>query len=182
MLTKRNDGDLPVPFETGEGLAEEHVTRARALKLLGAMGATGAFALFTGGTAEAGERDRRRRRRRRRRRIRQRRNNITTNTDNSTIDFGDNLVDANLPVTRTVEVTNNGDVPVTVRPVVGDGFTLLDADGNEIANGDTIRIPANDTVELDVVLTELVDSGTLKLVDVRDGVVLETVDLVADLL
>ena len=180
-MTKRNDGDLPVPFEQGEGLAETPVSRARAIKLLGAMGATGAFALFTGGTAEAGERDRRRRRRRRRRARLRRQRNVTTNTENSTIDFGDVSV-VDLPVTRPVTVTNNGDVPVTVRPVVGDGFTLVDADGNEIADGDTIRIPAKDSVQLDVVLTELVSSGTLELVDVRDGLVLETVDLVADVL
>ena len=173
---KRNDGELPVPLE---GLAEERITRARAIKLAGAMGATGAFALLLPDEADA--LTRRQRRRRRRRRIRQRRNNVTTNTENSTIDFGDVSV-IDLPVTRPVTITNNGDVPVTVRPVVGDGFTLVDADGNEIADGDTIRIPANDSVQLDVILTELVQSGTLELVDVRDGLVLETVDLVADVL
>ena len=177
MLTKRNDGDLPAPLE---GLAEERITRARAIKLAGATITAGGLAMFLG-TDEADALTRRQRRRRRRRRIRQRRNNVTTNTENSTIDFGDVSV-VELPVTRTVTVTNNGDVPVTVRPVVGDGFTLLDADGNEIADDDTIRIPANDAVELDVVLTELVSSGTLELVDVRDGLVLETVDLVADVL
>ena len=123
MLMKRNDGELPVPLE---GLAEERITRARAIKLAGAMGATGAFALLLPDEADA--LTRRQRRRRRRRRIRQRRNNVTTNTENSTIDFGDVSV-VELPVTRTVTVTNNGDVPVTVRPVVGDGFTRLDADG-----------------------------------------------------
>ncbi len=182
-----SDFYLPVPFEPGEGLAEERVTRARAIKLLGAMGATGAFALFTGGTAEAGERDRRRRRRRRRRLRRRRQNNVTTN--NSTVDFGDNLVDADLlggPITRDIEVANNSDVPVTIRRELVDanGFTLLDASGTPIANGSTIRIPANGTRDITVGLTDLLGSGlqtgTLRLVDARDGLVLETIDLVAD--
>jgi hypothetical protein len=180
MLMKRNDGDLPVPFEPGEGLAEERITRARAIKLAGAMGAAGAFALFTGGAAEAGERDRRRRRRRlRRRRIRQRRNNITTNTDNSTIDFGDvDLGDLlNLPVER-VEVFNNGETPVTLNPtVVGRGFTLVD--------DAPITIGAGESEFVDVTVTRLLTDGAagqLKLVDARDNVVLETVDLLADVL
>ena len=172
---KRNDGDLPGPLE---GLADQPITRARAIKLAGAMVGTGAFALLLPDEADALTRRQRRRRRRRRRRARLRRQrNVTTNTENSTIDFGDVTA---LPDSETVTVTNNGDVPVTVRPVVGDGFTLLDADGNEIADGDTIRIPANDSVDLVLRLDELVSSGTLQLVDVRDGLVLETVDLVAD--
>jgi Abnormal spindle-like microcephaly-assoc'd, ASPM-SPD-2-Hydin len=175
MLMKRNDGDLPVPFETGEGLAEERITRARAIKLAGAMGATGAFALFAGGTAEAGERDRRRRRRRRRRaRLRRQRNVTTTNTDNGVVNFGNTTVGA--PVTRFVEVKNNGPDSVTLEPtLVGDGFSLVNTDPIEIASGDTVRIP----VVLNA-LEEGVQTGTLRLVDARDGLLLEVVDLVGD--
>lgn len=169
-MTKRNDGGLPVPLE---GVAETPVTRARAIKLFGAMGAAGAFAAFTGGTAEAGERDRRRRRRRRRRRIRrQRQNNVTT--DQSTVNFGDTTLGA--PVTRTVEVTNDGNTPVTIDPqLIGDGFTLLDTD--------PIVVDAGETRLVDVVFNPLrdgVSTGTLRLVDARDGLVLEVVDLVGN--
>ena len=181
MTTKRNEGDLPAPIE---GIAEQPITRARAIKLLGAMGATGAFALVAGGTAEA--RPNRRRRRLRRRRIRrQRQRNVRTDAENSTINF--EVADlAELPLTREVRLINTGDTPVTVRPeLVGDGFTLLRTDGTEIANGDTVRIPANAERAVRVRLTELLggaSTGTLRLVDARDGLVLETVDLAADLL
>jgi hypothetical protein len=179
LLMKRNDGDLPAPFEPGEGLADKPITRSRAMKLFGAMGATGAFALFTGGTAEAGERDRRRRRRRRRRLRRRRRNVTTTNntTDNSTVNFGDSLVGT--PVTETVEVTNNGDTPVTIRPeIAGDGFSLVDSSEitllpGETADVDVVFLPnANDVGQ--------VTTGTLKLVDVDDGLVLEDIELLGN--
>jgi hypothetical protein len=168
MLTKRNDGDLPVPFETGEGLAEEHVTRARALKLLGAMGATGAFALFTGGTAEAGERDRRRRRRRRRRRMlrarRRRQNNVTTDTSIVNITTPGGVV----PVT----VTNNGTTPVTITPqLVGDGFSLVNADDAEF------ELLPGATRLVEVTGTNLAGDGVLNIRDASDDLILEVVDL-----
>ena len=170
---KRNDGDLPVPLE---GLAEERITRARAIKLAGAAVAGGAFSIFWGAdVAEA--RPNRRRRRRRRRRLRRRRRNVTTTnntTDNSTVNFGDSLVGT--PVTETVEVTNNGDTPVTIRPeIAGDGFSLVDSSEitllpGETADVDVVFLPnANDVGQ--------VTTGTLKLVDVDDGLVLENIEL-----
>jgi hypothetical protein len=172
MLKKRNDGDLPVPFEPGEGLAEERVTRARAIKLLGAMGATGAFALFTGGTAEAGERDRRRRRRRRRRLRRRRRNVTTTNTttETSTVNFGSPLAPTTVPVT----IANNGPDDVTLKPtIVGEGFSLANTDPITIKAGDTAVLP----VTFDPRNIDGAQTGNLKLVDVADKVVLEDIDL-----
>lgn len=179
-MNKRNPlerGGVPAVREDTEAvgfsdLADAPVTRARAIKLLGATAATGAFALVAGGTAEAGERDRRRRRRRRRRRARLRRQrNITTNNENSTIDLG--------PVTigdeRFVEVTNEGDVPVTLDPqLIGDDFSLVNTGNIPIAPGDTVRIP----VVVDA-LTGGTANGTLRLLDARDGLLLEEVRLVA---
>lgn len=169
MAMKRNDGDLPVPLE---GLADRPVTRARALKLLGATATAGAFAAFTGGAAEAGDRDRRRRRRRRlrKRRARQRRQAAVT-SEQPTINFGNTTVGT--PLTENVVVTNNGDTPVTIDPtVVGDGFTLLDAGNITLQPGETVRIP----VVLNA-LEEGVQTGTIRLLDARDGLLLETVGL-----
>jgi hypothetical protein len=170
LLMKRNDGGLPVPLE---GPAEERITRARAIKLAGAMVGTGAFALLLPDEADAASRRQRRRRRLRRRRARQRRQNNVT-SEESTINFGDTLVDA--PVTRFVEVTNNGPDSVTLEPtLVGDGFSLVNTDPITVASGDTVRIP----VVLDA-LEEGIQTGTLRLVDARDGLLLEAVDLVGD--
>jgi hypothetical protein len=174
MLKKRNDGDLPVPFEPGEGLAEERVTRARAIKLLGAIGATGAFALFTGGPADALTRAQRRRRRRRRLR-RRRRNVTTTNTsstgDTSTVTFGDSLV--GVPATETVTIENIGPDEVTITPeLVGGNFSLV--------NTDPITIAGGETAKLDVIFNPLSvgdKTGTLRLLDDSDDLVLEVIEL-----
>jgi hypothetical protein len=172
---KRDDGGLPAPLE---GLAEERITRARAIKLAGATITAGALALVLPDDADAlTRRQRRQRRRRRKRRIRQRRNNIRTDTENSTVDFGDvditNL--ANLPV-RRVEVFNDGNTPVTLNPtVVGEGFTLVD--------DAPITIGAGESEFVDVTVTRLLTDGAagqLKLVDADDNVVLETLDLTVD--
>jgi len=163
---KRNDGDLPVPFER---IAEERITRARAIKLAGAMGATGAFALFTGGTAEARP-NRRRRRRRRRRRQR------AVTSDQSTINFGDTIL--NVPATEFVTITNEGDTPVTINPtLVGDGFTLGDLSGLDLT------LEAGESVKIPVILNALeegVKTGKLRILDARDGLVLEVVELVGE--
>ncbi len=167
MLTKRNDGDLPVPFE---GIAEEPITRARAIKLAGATIAGGAFSIFWG--ADVAEARPNRRRRRRRRRIRRRRQNNVTSTE--TTNFGSTTVGS--PLTEFVEVTNNGPDSVTLSPtVVGDGFELVDTGDVTVASGETVRIP----VVLNA-LEEGVQTGTLRLVDARDGLLLEAVDLVGD--
>jgi hypothetical protein len=172
---KRNEGELPVPLE---GLADQPITRARAIKLAGAMGAAGAFALFTGGTAEAGERDRRRRRRlrRRRARLRRQRNVTSTNTDNGVVNFGDTTVGS--PLTEFVDIKNNGPDSVTIDPtVVGSGFTLADLSGIDLTlePGETVSIP----VIVDA-LSSGVKTGELRILDDADGLLLETVDLVAD--
>jgi hypothetical protein len=169
MLKKRNDGDLPVPFEPGEGLADQPITRARAIKLAGATVAAGAFAAFMPDAAEARPNRKGRRRRRRRRR----RNVTTTNntTDNSTVNFGDSLVGT--PVTEAVTVTNNGPDSVTLNPtIVGDGFRLVDTD--------PIIVGAGESRIVEVIFDPLsggVSTGNLRLVDARDGLVLEDIEL-----
>lgn len=162
---KRNDGHLPVPLE---GLADQPVTRARALKLLGATATAGAFAAFAGGAAEA--RPNRKRRRRRRRRRRQ----AAVTSPQPTVNFGDTTVGAPSPAV-TIPVTNEGNTPVTIDPtVVGDGFTLGDLSGLDLTldPGETVQIP----VTLNA-LEEGVQTGELQVRDASDGLLLETVDL-----
>ena len=175
-------GGVPAVRENTEGagfsdLADAPVTRARAIKMFGATAAAGAFALFTGGTAEAGERDRRRRRRRRRRaRLRRQRNVTSTNTDNGVVNFGDTTVGS--PLTEFVDIKNNGPDSVTIDPtVVGSGFTLADLSGIDLTlePGETVSIP----VIVDA-LSSGVKTGELRILDDADGLLLEKVDLVAD--
>ncbi len=172
MAMKRNDGDLPVPLE---GLADWPVSRARALKLLGATATAGAFAAFTGGTAEALTRAQRRRRRRRRRRLRaRRRRQAAVTSPQQTVNLGDTTVGTPSPAV-TIPVTNGGDTTVTIDPaVVGDGFTLGDLSGLDLTlqPGETVQIP----VVLNA-LEEGVQTGELQVRDASDGLLLETVDL-----
>ena len=173
MLMKRNDGDRPGPLE---GLAEERITRARAIKLAGAMVGTGAFALLLPDEADALTRAQRRRRRRRRRRarLRRQRNVTTTNntTDGTTVNFGGTPV-SGPALTQPVTIANNGPDSVTLRPeIVGDGFTLVNADPITIAPGETAVLP----VIFDP-LSGGAQTGNLRLVDVDDGLVLEDIDL-----
>ena len=169
MPMKRNDGDLPVPFE---GIAEERITRARAIKLAGATLTAGALAAILPDEADALTSAQRRRRRRRR--LRRRRRNVTTTnntTDNSTVNFGDSLVGT--PVTEAVTVTNNGPDSVTLNPtIVGDGFRLVDTD--------PIIVGAGESRIVEVIFDPLsggVSTGNLRLVDARDGLVLEDIEL-----
>ena len=171
MTMKRNDGDLPAPLE---GLAEERVTRARAIKLAGAMMGTGAFTLFTGGTAEARPN---RRRRRRRRRIRRRRQAAVTSPQ-PVVNVGGTTV-GGTPVSTTIPITNEGNTPVTIDPtVVGDRFTLGDLSGTDltIQPGDTLDIPVIFTPQVGDVAGD-VSTGELQVRDAADGLLLETVDL-----
>ncbi len=160
MLMKRNDGDLPVPSEPGEGLSDQRITRARAIKLAGATVAAGAFAAFVADDADA----RPNRRRRRRRRRRQRRNNVTTDTSIVNITTPGEVV----PVT----VTNNGTTPVTITPqLVGDGFSLVNANDAEFQ-----LLPGASRL-VEVTGTNLAGNGVLNIRDASDGLILEVVDL-----
>jgi hypothetical protein len=161
--------------DTGTGLAEQRITRARAIKLAGAAVTAGAFAIFWGADeADALTRAQRRRRRRRRRLRRRRRNVTTTNntTDGTTVNFGGTPV-SGPPLTETVTIANNGPDTVTLRPeIAGGGFSLVDTD--------PITIRPGDTADLGVIFDPLgggLSTGTLRLVDARDGVVLEDIDL-----
>ncbi len=170
MLIKRNDGDPPVPLE---GVAEERITRARAIKLAGAMVGTGAFALLLPDEADA--LTRRQRRKRRRRRARQRRQNNVT-SEQSTVNFGGTTVGT--PVTESVDVTNNGTEPVTITPtVVGDGFTLADAGDITLQPGETVSVPVIFAPQVGAEAGDI-NTGELRLADAADGLLLEAVDLV----
>jgi len=161
-------------------LAEERITRARAIKLAGAMVGTGAFALLLPDEADALSRRQRRRRRLRRRRARQQRqNNVTSTQPGGTLNFGDVVVSPALPLPlQTVTIENNGGTPVTIDPrVVGDGFSLGNLSGLDLTlqPGDTVDIP----VVVDAV-RDGVKTGELRILDDSDGLLLETVDLVAN--
>ena len=159
MPMKRNDGDLPVPLE---GLAEERITRARAIKLAGAAVAGGAFSIFWG--ADVAEARPNRRRRRRRRRRRQRQNNVTTDTSIVNITTPGGVV----PVT----VTNTGTTPVTITPqIVGDGFSLVNA------NDAKFRLLPGASRLVEVTGTNIAGDGVLNIRDASDGLILEVVDL-----
>jgi hypothetical protein len=176
MLTKRNDGELPVPLE---GLAEERITRARAIKFAGATITAGALAFLLPDEADALTRKQRRRRRRRRRAAarRRRQNNVTS--DSSTVTFGDTVLNTPSPA-ENVTITNDGTTPVTLRPeVVGDGFTVAPTfpgiDGFALAPGASIDVPVIFTPDVSGPST-----GELRIVDAADGLLVETVELVGE--
>ena len=179
MLRKNDDGGLPVPLEPGEGLADQPITRARAIKLAGALVGTGAFALFLPDEADAADRKRRRRRQRRRRARQRRQSAVNSTQPGGTLNFGDVVVNPNLPLPlQTVTIENNGGTPVTIDPrVVGDGFSLGDIDNLDLVlePGTSVDIP----VVVDA-LTDGVKTGELMILDGSDGLLLETVDLVAN--
>ena len=170
MLMNRNDRDLPVPFE---GLAEQPITRSRVIKLAGATVAAGAFSIFWG-TDEADALTPAQRRRRRRRR-RNRRRQAAVTSPQQVVSVGTTPV--------AIPITNNGSTPVTIRPeLVGDGFTLVNASGTPIAPETTITLDPGQTLPVFVSLDALqggAQDATLRLVDVRDGLVLETIRLTA---
>ena len=179
MLRKKDDGGLPVPFEPGEDLADQPITRARAIKLAGAMVGTGAFALFLPDEADAANRKRRRRRRRRRRARQRRQNNVTS--EQSTVNVGGTTV-GGVPAETTVPITNEGDTPVTITPtVVGDGFTLADAGDITLQPGETVQIPVIFTPQVGAEVGDVV-TGELRILDAADGLLLEVVELVGNVL
>ena len=84
----------------------------------------------------------------------------------STVNFGGTVVNTPSPA-ENVTTTNSGPTPVTLRPeVVGDGFSLLDGSDITLAPGETARVPVTFTPA-----EERVQTGNLRLVDVRDGLV-----------
>ncbi len=175
MLTKRNDGELPVPLK---GLAEERITRARAIKFAGATITAGALAFLLPDEADALTRKQRRRRRRRRTAARRRRQNNVT-SDSSTVTFGDTVLNTPSPA-ENVTITNDGTTPVTLRPeVVGDGFTVAPTfpgiDGFTLAPGASIDVPVIFTPDVSGPST-----GELRIVDAADGLLVETVELIGE--
>lgn len=150
-------------------LGEATITRSRAIKLAGAALAGGALSVLWAGEAEASPAQRRRRRRRRLRARRRRQAAVVSNP--TTVNFGGTTVGT--PTTQPVQVTNNGTTPVTLSPtVVGDGFMLADTGDITLAPGETATVPVTFNP-----LQEGVSTGELRLVDTRDGLLLETVDL-----
>ncbi len=175
MTTKRNDGELPVPLE---GLAEERITRARAIKFAGATITAGALAFLLPDEADALTRKQRRRRRRRRAAARRRRQNNVT-SDSSTVTFGDTVLNTPSPA-ENVTITNDGTTPVTLRPeVVGDGFTVAPTfpgiGGFTLVPGASIDVPVIFTPDVSGPST-----GELRIVDAADGLLVETVELVGE--
>jgi hypothetical protein len=153
-----------------DGLSRTPITRAQALKLVGAAAAGTAITLIWPGEADADARSRRRRRRRRRKR-----RAVTSNP--STVNFGDTTVGA--PVTRVVEITNDGNTDLFLRPeLVGDNFSIADAgilDGFNLEAGETIEIPVIFTPDIlgnsEGLLNLVVEDG------VDDGLVVEKINL-----
>ena len=181
-MNENNDvarGGVPAVRENTGGvgfsdLADAPVTRARAIKLAGATVAAGALAAFWPAEADALTPQQRRRRRRRRRLRARRRRQAAVVSNPATVNFGDTTVGT--PVTEPVQVTNNGTTPVTLQPtVVGDGFTLADTGNITLAPGETATVPVVFNP-----LQEGVSTGELRLVDARDGLVVETVDLLGN--
>jgi len=167
MRKKRNDGDLPVPFEPGEGLADRPITRARAIKLFGATIAGGALMAILPDEADA----RKKRRRRRRRRPRRRRAQVAPPTTTPiTLVPGDNIIN----------ITNlSPDKPLTISEV-----KVIDGDGSVISTqplvGGPVTIQPGDTAPITVDLsglsaTDLLNADGLRLIDER-GVPITVVD------
>ena len=157
-MIRRNDGDLPAPFEPGEGLAEGPITRSRAIELLGVTIAGGALVVILPAEADACKR-RRRRRRRRRARVNQPTpvmwvpgNNVISITNPSPPTTSDDLRgkgDRQRRLGRLHPALIGG--PVTLRPdqtipvtVNLDAADLVNANGLRLIDGRGIRITVVD--------------------------------------
>ena len=119
------------------------------------------------------------RRRRRKRRRRKRQAAVTSNP--STVTFGNTVVNTPSPAEK-VTITNDGTTPVTLTPtVVGDGFTIDPTfpgiDGFQLAPGASIAVPVIFTPEVGGPST-----GELRIVDAADGLLVETVNLVGEVI
>ncbi len=141
-MTKRNDGDLPVPFE---GIAEERITRSRAIKLFGATIAGGALMAILPAEADA--------RRRRRRRRRRRKARVTPNP--TPLVLGDNVLtvtnpssDKPLTISQVKVIDSDGSV-ISTRPLVGGPVTIapgatapvkFSLDADDLLNADRLRL------------------------------------------
>ena len=147
-------GGVPaVNQDTGPGLAEQRITRARAIKLAGAVFGTGAFALLLPDEADA----RRKRRRRRRRRRRARVNSPTPVTlapgVNPTISITNPSPDRPLTISEVRLIDSGGSV-ISTQPLVGGPVTIRP------------RATAPITVDLSgLSATELLDVDGLRLID-----------------
>jgi hypothetical protein len=167
LLKKNEDGEIRPSREELEAgfsdLGDVTITRSRAIKLAGAALAGGAFSLFWAPEADALNKKKRRRRRRARRR-RQAAIVATPSVVNITTPGAVGAV----PVT----VTNNGTTPVTLKPqLVGDGFTLLNADDAQFE-----LLPGASRL-VEVTATALAEEGVLNIRDASDGLILEVVEL-----
>jgi hypothetical protein len=154
-------GVSAVNQDTGAGLAEARVTRARAIKLLGAVAGTGAFALLLPDEADA----RKRKRRRRRRRARVAPTTPTPITLNVAPGGGGVL-------NPSIDITNpSPDTPLTISEV-----RVIDSDGSVIDTaplvGGPVTLRPRETATITpnlsgLTVTELLDADGLRLVDGR---------------
>jgi len=168
-MTKRTDDGVGRPLA---GLAEERVTRARAIKLAGAMVGTGAFALLLPDEADAANRRQRRRRRRRKKLRARRRRQAAVTSPQPTVPVNENPT--------VVPIKNEGDTTVNIVPQVsGGGFELgdLSAVDLSLAPGQTALVPVTFTPQVGDLG---VQTGELRILDGSDGLLLETVTLTAD--
>jgi hypothetical protein len=159
LTTKRTDRDLPAPLE---GIAEEPITRARAIKLAGALVGTGAFALFLPDEADARRRPRRPRRRRRKARV----------ADSSSTPITLNVAPGGGGVLNpSIDITNPAREPLTIRNV-----KVIDSDGDVIGTaplvGGPVTIGRGETATITpdlsgLTVTELLDADGLRLIDGR---------------
>jgi hypothetical protein len=155
MLMKRNDGDIPAPFE---GIAEEPITRARVMKLAGAVLGIGAFALLLPDEADA--RKRKRRRRRRKARV----------ADSSSTPITLNVTPSGGVLNPTIDITN----PSPDRPLTISEVKVIDSNGSVIDTaplvGGPVRLEPGQTLPVTVDLsglsvTELLRADGLRLLD-----------------
>jgi hypothetical protein len=157
-------GELEVSFSD---LGDVTLTRSRAIKLAGAALAGGALTVLW--PAEADARNNKKKKKKRRRRRRQVKSNPQT------LDFGDTSVTVpSLP--QGVTISNVGPDTVVLRPVVvGEGFTLVDGAKFTLAPGETKLVE----VVFDPSVTGP-STGDLSIVDTRDGLVVENIDLLGN--
>jgi hypothetical protein len=166
LLKNNEDGEIRPSGEELEAgfsdLGDVTITRSRAIKLAGAASASGAVSLFWAPEADARPNKKKRRRRRRRRR-------------RAAIVATPSVV--NIPIPGAVgavpvTVTNNGTTPVTLKPqLVGDGFTLLNADDAQFE-----LLPGASRL-VEVTATALAEEGLLNIRDANDDLILEVVEL-----
>jgi hypothetical protein len=160
LFTKRNDGEPLVPLE---GLADQPVTRARAIKLVGAMLGTGAFALLLPDEADARKRRRRKRRPRRARVADGSSTPVVLNLDpdggvlnpvlNPTINITNPSPDKPLTISE-VKIIDSGGSVISTQPLVGGPVTIQPGQTRPV----TVNLSG-------LTVTELLDADGLRLLD-----------------